>query len=121
MHDSLEQFKKLVGPWLPGYDRVSIAGLGVKKGDKHFLLSARIHLLSPMRRAFRRSPLDDSVFWGLTDEVPFVPEDFAALLERVAAGSIAIGHVEGELPREPPANLSPWFYPGQAPREPKGH
>jgi len=121
MHESFEQFKTLVGPWLPGYDRISVSALGVKKADKHFLLSARIHLLSPLQQAFQRSPLEDSVFWGLTDAVPFVPAEFLALLERLSAGGVAVGSVAGELPREPQANLSPWFYAGHAPRNPQGH
>lgn len=121
MHESFEQFKKLVGPWLPGYDRISVSALGVKKGDKRFLLSARIHLLSPLRQPFQRSPIDDSVFWGLTDEMRFVSADFPGLLELLAAGVIKLGSVEGELPREPQATLSPWFYAGHAPRDPGGH
>ncbi|MBI3376446.1 MAG: hypothetical protein HY017_32415 [Betaproteobacteria bacterium] len=121
MHESFEQFMKLASPWLPGYDRISVSALGVKKGDRHFLLSARVYLLSPLRQAFQRPPLDDSVFWGLTDEVRFVPAEFPALLERLAAGCIALGRVDGELPREPQANLSPWFYAGNAPSDPQGY
>jgi hypothetical protein len=118
MHDSFEQLKKLIGPWLSGYDRISVSALGVKKDDKRFLLSARIHLLSALRHSFQRAPLDDSVFWGLTDEVRFVPAEFPQLLEHLAAGVVKLGCVQGELPREPQANLSPWFYAGDAPRDP---
>ena len=121
MQESFEQFKKLVGPWLPGYDRISVSALGVKKGDKRFLLSARIQLLSSLRLPFQRSPLDDTVFWGLTDEMRFVSADFPGLVERLAAGIIKLGCVEGELPTEPQPNLSPWFNAGYAPRDPAAH
>ena len=121
MHKSFEQFKKLVGPWLPGYDRIFVSALGVKKGDKRFLLSARIQLLSPLQQPSQRSPLDDPVFWGLTDEIRFVSADFPGLLERFAAGVIKLGRIEAELPREPQTNLSPWFNAGHAPRDPAAH
>lgn len=122
MHESFEQFRKLLEPWLPGYDRVSVSALGVKKGDKQYLLSARLHLLSPLQQSFQRPPLDDTVFWGLTEEVPFVATDFADLLTRLAAGVVKLGNLEGELPKDSQINpLNPWFHPGNAPRAPVEH
>ncbi len=112
MHEAFSKFKKLVEPWLPGFDVISVSAFGVKEKEERLILSARVLLLPPWSPPFTAFPLDSPIFWGCVENVPFVPAEFDNILDALSDGYIRLGSLNCALPKDPHSLQNTSFFPG---------